>query len=37
MGEILVENEVISQGDLDQALLRQKGSNKPIGKSKKGP
>ena len=32
MGEILIDNEVISQGDLDQALLRQKGSNKPIGK-----
>lgn len=32
MGEILIDNEVISQGDLDQALLRQKKSNKPIGK-----
>ncbi|MDX2481322.1 MAG: response regulator [Desulfuromusa sp.] len=32
MGEILIENKVISQGDLDQALLRQKGTNKPIGK-----
>ncbi len=32
MGEILLENEVISQGELDQALLRQKGTKKPIGK-----
>jgi len=32
MGEILVENNVISKDDLDQALLRQKGVNKPIGK-----
>jgi len=32
MGEILIENEVISQSDLDQALIRQKGSRKPIGK-----
>lgn len=32
MGEILIENEIISQGDLDQALLRQKGTNKAIGK-----
>ncbi len=32
MGEILIDNEVISQGDLDQALMRQKGTNKPIGK-----
>ncbi len=32
MGEILIENEVISQTDLDQALLRQKGTNQPIGK-----
>jgi len=31
MGEILIENEIISQGELDQALLRQKGTNKPIG------
>ncbi len=31
MGEILIENEIISQDDLDQALLRQKGTNKPIG------
>lgn len=32
MGEILIENEVISQADLDQALLRQKGTKKPLGK-----
>ncbi|MDX2493910.1 MAG: response regulator [Desulfuromusa sp.] len=32
MGEILIDNEVISQNELDQALLRQKGTNKPIGK-----
>ncbi len=32
MGEILIDNEVISQDELDQALLRQKGTNKPIGK-----
>ncbi|MCF6266798.1 MAG: response regulator [Desulfuromusa sp.] len=32
MGEILIDNEVISQNDLEQALLRQKGTNKPIGK-----
>ncbi|MFK5927804.1 MAG: response regulator [Desulfuromusa sp.] len=32
MGEILIDNEVISQDDLDTALLRQKGTNKPIGK-----
>ena len=32
MGEILIEKEVISQNDLDQALIRQKGSGKPIGK-----
>ncbi|MCK5912990.1 MAG: response regulator, partial [Desulfuromusa sp.] len=32
MGEILVESEIISQNDLDNALLRQKGINKPIGK-----
>lgn len=31
MGEILIENEIISQSELDQALLRQKGTNKPIG------
>ncbi len=36
MGEILVENEIISQGDLDQALLRQKGSNQQIGKILEG-
>ncbi len=32
MGEILIDNEVISQGDLDKALLRQKNTKKPIGK-----
>ena len=32
MGEILLESEVISQSDLDQALLRQKGNKKPLGK-----
>jgi len=32
MGEILVDNEVISQEELNQALIRQKGTNKPIGK-----
>ncbi len=32
MGEILVDNEVISQDELNQALLRQKGTNKPLGK-----
>ncbi len=32
MGEILIDNEVISQDELNQALLRQKGTNKPIGK-----
>ncbi|MDA3903288.1 MAG: response regulator [Desulfuromusa sp.] len=32
MGEILIDNKVISQGDLDQALIRQKGTNKPLGK-----
>jgi len=32
MGEILIDNEVISQNELDQALLRQKSTNKPIGK-----
>ncbi|MCD6582981.1 MAG: response regulator [Desulfuromusa sp.] len=32
MGEILIDNEVISQEELDQALLRQKGTDKPIGK-----
>ena len=31
MGEILIENKVISQKELDQALLRQKGTNKPLG------
>lgn len=36
MGEILVENEIISQDDLDQALLRQKGSNQQIGKILEG-
>jgi len=32
MGEILLESEVISQKDLDQALLRQKSTKKPLGK-----
>ena len=32
MGEILIDNEVISQDDLDKALLRQKSTKKPIGK-----
>ena len=32
MGEILLENEVISQRELDQALLRQKKTKKPLGK-----
>jgi CheY-like chemotaxis protein len=32
MGEILLENDVISQKDLEQALLRQKKTKKPIGK-----
>jgi CheY-like chemotaxis protein len=32
MGEILIDNEVISQDELNQALIRQKGTNKPIGK-----
>lgn len=32
MGEILIDNEVISQDDLDKALLRQKNTKKPIGK-----
>ncbi|MCW8893744.1 MAG: response regulator [Deltaproteobacteria bacterium] len=32
MGEILLENEVISQKDLDQALLRQKENHQPLGK-----
>ncbi len=36
MGEILVENEIISQDNLDQALLRQKGSNQQIGKILEG-
>ena len=31
MGEILIENKVISQKDLDQALLRQKSVKKPLG------
>ncbi len=32
MGEILIDNEVISKDDLDKALLTQKENNKPIGK-----
>lgn len=32
MGEILLEKKVISQKDLDQALLRQKDNPKPLGK-----
>lgn len=32
MGEILVEKEIISQTDLDRALLKQKDVRKPIGK-----
>ena len=32
MGEILIDNKIISQDDLNQALLRQKEDNKPIGK-----
>lgn len=32
MGEILIEKDIISQKDLDQALLRQKESHKPLGK-----
>ncbi|SEA53312.1 Type II secretion system (T2SS), protein E, N-terminal domain [Desulfuromusa kysingii] len=32
MGEILLEGDVISQDQLEQALLRQKGSRKPLGK-----
>lgn len=32
MGEILIEKEIISQKDLDQALLRQKENHKPLGK-----
>ncbi len=32
MGEILIDNKVISQGELDKALLKQKGTQKPIGK-----
>jgi CheY-like chemotaxis protein len=32
MGEILIEKEVISQKDLDQALLRQQENHKPLGK-----
>jgi len=32
MGEILIENDVISQSELEQALISQKISRKPIGK-----
>ncbi len=32
MGEILVENEIISKKDLDQALLRQQENHKPLGR-----
>jgi CheY-like chemotaxis protein len=32
MGEILLDNEIITQVDLEHALLRQKSSKKPIGK-----
>lgn len=32
MGEILLEKEIISQKELDQALLRQKENHKPLGK-----
>lgn len=32
MGEILRENDLISQDDLDQALEKQKNSDKPLGK-----
>ncbi len=32
MGEILLDNQVITQVDLEQALLRQKSSKKPIGR-----
>ena len=32
MGEILLESKVISKDDLNQALLRQKGSKRPLGK-----
>jgi CheY-like chemotaxis protein len=32
MGEILIEKEIISQKDLDQALLRQKENHRPLGK-----
>lgn len=32
MGEILIEKEIISQKDLDRALLKQKENHKPIGK-----
>ena len=32
MGEILIEKKVISQKDLDQALLRQKDNHKPLGR-----
>lgn len=31
MGEILIEKNVISQQDLDKALLKQKGQSKPLG------
>ncbi len=31
MGEILIENKVISEQDLNKALLRQKGTKQPIG------
>ncbi|MEA3544282.1 MAG: response regulator [Thermodesulfobacteriota bacterium] len=32
MGEILVDNAIISKNDLDHALLKQKGTKKPLGK-----
>ena len=31
MGEILLEKQIISQQDLDKALLKQKGQGKPLG------
>jgi CheY-like chemotaxis protein len=31
IGEILIDKKIISQDTLDQALLKQKGTNKPIG------
>ena len=31
IGEILIDNKIISQDTLDQALLKQKGTDKPIG------